>query len=69
MLYRKTPKKNNNMNDIKEWKEKTLRYIKQEGNTRPVSFYELNNQIPGNSNILSVLQELVAEDFMCVFIM
>lgn len=54
------------MNDTKEWKEKTLRYIKQVENTRPVSFYELNSQMLGNSNILSILQELVTEDFMYV---
>lgn len=53
------------MNDIKG-KEKALRYIKQEGNTRPVSFYELNSQMLGNTNIYSILQELVTEDFMCV---
>ncbi|CAB4377472.1 uncharacterized protein OCT59_008231 [Rhizophagus irregularis] len=51
------------MNDIKG-KEKALKYIKQEGNTRPVSFYELNSQMHGNSNIHSILQELVTEDFI-----
>ena len=50
-----------------EWKEKALSYIKQEGNTRPVSFYELNNQPFGNSNnTINTLQELVSEGNMCV---
>jgi len=48
------------MNDIRsknEWKENASSYIKQEGDMRPVSFYELNRQL-GNS---SILQELVAD--------
>ncbi|RIA97210.1 Swi5-domain-containing protein [Glomus cerebriforme] len=45
------------MNDIKSKKERALSYIIQEGNTRPVSVYELNKQL-GDSTIL---QELVTE--------
>ncbi|CAG8660270.1 17585_t:CDS:2 [Funneliformis caledonium] len=52
------------MDDIKskdKYKEKALQYIKKEGSTRPLSFYELKRQL---GNDVGILQELVAEDII-----